>query len=142
MLIALLVTIYVLIACVVGCAIYVYYDDYDNDVASLFGGIWWPITIIFVLLYKFFTFLCKNICKVFEYLKNEGLHYCKEDIEPCCGQCKYMYYCNDHNELNGCRWKKHHSQISSEVLPCSRFKKHWLWRFRIRYKWDEKTENK
>lgn len=144
MLIALLVTIYVLIACVIGCAIYVYYKDKDDDsdIAGLFGGIFWPLAIIFILLCKLFTFICSNICKAFEYLKNEGLHYCKEDIKPCCGQCKYMYYWNDHNELNGCYLREAHSNISTETIPCSRFKKHWLWRFRIRYKWDEKAENK
>lgn len=143
MLIALLVTIYILIACVVGCAIYVYYkDEEDSDVAGIFGGMFWPLAIVFILICKLFTFICSNICKVFEYLKNEGFHYCKEDIKPCCGQCKYMYYWNNHNELNGCYLREAHSNISTETIPCSRFRKHWLWRFRIRYKWDEKTENK
>lgn len=144
MLIALLVTIYVLIACIVGCAIYVYYKDEeeDADVAGLFGGIFWPLTFVFMLLFKLFTSFCSNICKAFEYLKNEGFHYCKEDIEPCCGKCKYMYYWNNHNEINGCRLFKGQSHLSSSNIHCERFKKHWLWRFRIRYKWDEKAENK
>lgn len=141
MLIALLVIIYVLIACVIGCAIYVYFkdEDGDSDIAGVFGGILWPITIVFILMYKLFTYLCSNICKAFEYLKNEGFHYCKEDIEPCCGKCKYMYYWNNHNELNGCRLFKGHSHLSSTHIKCEEFKKHRLWRFRIRYKWDEKS---
>lgn len=142
MLITLLIIGYILIACVIGCAIYVYCDDEDCDIAGLFGGLFWPLTIVFIVLYKFFTFLCSNICKVFEYLKNEGFHYCKEDIKPCCGQCKYMYYCNNHNEVSGCRLSKGAYRLSSDGLPCNQFKKHWLWRFRIRYKWDEKIENK
>ena len=139
MLIALLIIGYILIGCVVGCAIYIFYDDDDSDVACMLGGTFWPLALVCILIYKLLAFFCNNICKVFKYLKDEGLHYCKEDIKPCCGQCKYMYYWNNHNELNGCRLKKHHSQISSEVLSCSRFKKHWLWRFRIRYKWDKKS---
>lgn len=142
MLITLLVIIYILIACVVGCAIYVYLDDEDCDIAGVFGGMFWPLTIVFILLCKLFTYLCGNICKAFEYLKNEGFHYCKEDVPPCCGKCKYMYYWNDHDELNGCRLYKGHSHISSSNIHCEEFKKHWLWRFRIRYKWDEKVENK
>lgn len=139
MLIALLVTIYILIACVVGCAIYVYYkDEEDSGVAGLFGGIFWPLAIVFILMCKLFTFICSNICKVFEYLKNEGFHYCKEDIKPCCGQCKYMYYWNNHNEINGCEFSEG-ARLSSTSLPCSRLRKHWLWRFRIRYKWDNKS---
>ena len=125
MLITLLVIIYILIACVVGCAIYVYYkDDDDSDIAGVFGGIFWPLTLVFIVLCKFFTFLCSNICKVFEYLKNEGFHYCKEDIKPCCGQCKYMYYCNNHNEVSGCRLSKGAYRLSSDGLPCNQFKKH------------------
>lgn len=142
MLIALLITIYVLIACVIGCAIHIFYDADDSDFACIFGGTFWPLALIGILIYKFLAFFCNNSCKVFEYLKNEGLHYCKEDIKPCCGQCKYMYYWNNHNELNGCYLDKHPSTITNETIPCSRFKKHWLWRFRIRYKWDEKAENK
>ena len=140
MLITLLVIFYILIACVIGCAIYVYYgDDFeDGDVAGIFGGMLWPITIIWILLCKLFTFLCSNICKVFKYLKNEGFHYCKEDIKPCCGQCKYMYYWNNHSELNSCRLYKGNAYLSSSNIHCEKFKKHWLWRFRIRYKWDEK----
>lgn len=140
MLITLLIIGYILIACVIGCAIYVYCDD--CDIAGLYGGLFWPLAIVFIVLCKFFTFLCSNICKVFEYLKKEGLHYCKEDIKPCCGQCKYMYYCNNHNEVSGCRLSKGAYRLSSDGLPCNQFKKHWLWRFRIRYKWDEKAENK
>lgn len=142
MLIALLITIYILIACVVGCAIYVYDNDKDSDIEGLFGGMFWPLSLVFILMYKLFTFICSNICKVFEYLKNEGFHYCKEDITPCCGQCKYMYYCNDHNEINTCELPTKTYKLSSISLPCKHFKKHWLWRFRIRYKWDKKTENK
>jgi hypothetical protein len=142
MLITLLVIGYILIACVIGCAIYVYCDDEDCDIAGVFGGLFWPLTIVFIILCKFFTFLCSNICKVFEYLKNEGFHYCKEDVPPCCGKCKYMYYWNDHDELNGCRLYKGHSHMSSSHIHCEEFKQHWLWRFRIRYKWDEKVENK
>lgn len=139
MLITLLVIIYILIACVVGCAIYVYLDDEDCDIAGVFGGMFWPLTIVFILLCKLFTYLCGNICKAFEYLKNEGFHYCKEDVPPCCGKCKYMYYWNDHDELNGCRLYKGHSHMSSSNIYCEEFKKHWLWRFRIRYKWDVKS---
>ena len=143
MLIALLIIIYILIACVVGCAIYVYHnDEEDSAMIGLFGGFFWPLTFVFMLMCKLFIFICSNICKVFEYLKDEGLHYCKEDIKPCCGQCKHMYYWNNHNELNGCRLYKGHSHMSSSHIHCEEFKKHWLWRFRIRYKWDEKVENK
>ena len=142
MLITLLIIGYILIACVIGCAIYVYCDDEDCDIEGVFGGMFWPLTIVFILLCKLFTYLCGNICKAFEYLKNEGFHYCKEDVPPCCGKCKYMYYWNDHDELNGCRLYKGHSHISSSNIHCEEFKKHWLWRFRIRYKWDEKVENK
>ena len=140
MLITLLVIIYILIACVVGCAIYVYYkDDDDSDIAGVFGGIFWPLSIVFILLCKLFTFLCSNICKALEYLKNEGFHYCKEDVPPCCGKCKYMYYWNDHDELNGCRLYKGHSHLSSSNIHCEEYKKHWLWRFRIRHKWDNQS---
>ena len=139
MLITLLVIIYILIACVIGCAIYVYRDDEDCDIAGVFGGLLWPLTLVFIVLCKFFTFLCSNICKVFEYLKNEGFHYCKEEVPPCCGKCKHMYYWNNHNELNGCRLYKGHSHLSSSNIHCEEFKKHWLWRFRIRHKWDNKS---
>ena len=81
MLIALCIIGYILIACVIGCAIYVYCGDEDCDIAGVFGGLLWPLTIVFIVLCKFFTFLCSNICKVFEYLKNEGFHYCKEVYE-------------------------------------------------------------
>lgn len=142
MLIALLIIGYILIACIVGCAIYVFYDDDDSDIASILGGTFWPLALVFISIYKLLAFFCNNICKVFKYLKNEGFHYCREDIKPCCGQCKYMFYYNDHNELNGCYLKKAHSNISTETTPCSQFRKHWLWRFRIRYKWNDNLKNK
>lgn len=138
MLIALLIILYILIACIIGCAIYVYSDCIDRDYMGTFGGIFWPFTIIFIILYTLITFICSNLCKVFEYLKNEGFHYCKEDIPSCCGKCKYMYYCNNYNELNGCRLHKGEAHFSSTSLSCEKFKKHWLWRFKIRYKWDSK----
>lgn len=138
--IAVYVILYILIGCIVGCAIYVYYKDEgeDSETAGVFGGFLWPLTFVFIVLCKFFTFLCSNICKVLECLKNEGFHYCKEDIPPCCGKCKYMYYHNNHNELNGCRLYKGHPHLSSSNIHCEQFKEHWLWRFRIRHNWDKK----
>lgn len=131
MLIALLVTIYVLIACVVGCAIYVYYkDDEDSDVTSVLAGTWWPITIVIILLYKLFTFICSNICKVFEYLKNEGFHYCKEDIKPCCGQCKYIHELSIKNSKFRC--KATYNECSKDDPICQNFKKDKFWRFKYR----------
>jgi hypothetical protein len=50
-----------------------------------------------------------------------------------------MYYWNDHDELNGCRLYKGHSHMSSSHIHCEEFKQHWLWRFRIRHKWDNKS---
>lgn len=138
MLITVLIIFYTLIACIIGCAIYVYTDCKDSDDMGIVGGIFWPFTIIFIVLYKLFTFICNNLCNFFEYLKNEGLHYCKEDIPSYCGQCKYMHYWNNNNELNGCYLHKGDTHFSSTSISCEKFKKHWLWRFRIRYKWDIK----
>lgn len=142
MLIALCIIAYILIGCVVGVLFDYYDDEVPCEIPCEVAGIFWPIVCAFTIIWVICSKFCEMITSIVRYLDTEGFHYCKEDIPSCCGKCKYMYYWNDHNELNGCRLKKHHSQISSEVLPCSRFKKHWLWRFRIRYKWDEKTENK
>lgn len=80
MLITICVIAYILISCIIGCAIYVYFKDVDedSDVAGVLGGIFWPFTIVLIILYKIFAIICSNICKVFEYLKNEGFHYCKK----------------------------------------------------------------
>lgn len=135
---ALWIILYVAIACVIGCFLYVQWEDEDCEITIIFAGIFWPTSIIIIILYYILKYICNNLINFFKYLKNEGLHYCKENIEPCCGQCKYMYYCNDHNELNGCHLYKGHTHLSSTSISCEQFKKNWLWRFKIRYKWDKK----
>ena len=134
-----IVILYIIIGFIIGCGIYVFLDDSDCDIAGVFGGMLWPLTILIMIVYHISKFLCTHICNVLEYIKKEGIHYCKEEIPPCCGKCKYMYYHNNHNELNGCRLYNGHSHLSSSNIHCEEFKKHWLWRFRIRHKWDDKS---
>lgn len=141
--IALWIILYIAIACVVGCFLHVQWEgEEDLELAEIFAGIFWPAAIAIIILYFGFTYICSNLISFFRYLKIEGFHYCKEDVPQCCGQCKYMFYYNDHNELNGCRLKEHHSRFSSEVLSCPKFRKSIWWRFKIRYKWDDNRKNK
>jgi hypothetical protein len=138
--IALWIILYVVIACVIGCFLYVQWEgEEDREIGVLFASVFWPAAIIVIILYFILVYVCSKLVSFFRYLKTEGLHYCKDNIEPCCGQCKYMYYCNNHNELSGCRLYKGHTHLSSTSIHCEQFKKHWLWRFRIRYKWDDKS---
>jgi hypothetical protein len=138
--IVLWIILYIAIACIMGCFIYVQFEgEEDCDIDVIMGSIIWPVMIILIILYLILKSVCKNLVSFFRYVKTEGFHYCKEDVPQCCGQCKHMFYYNDHNELNGCRLKEHHSRFSSEVISCPKFRKSIWWRFRIRYKWDVKS---
>lgn len=140
--IALWIFLYVVIACVIGCFLYVQWEgEEDCEIGVIFASVFWPAAIIIIMSYFILKYICSNLVRFFKYLKNEGLHYCKENIEPCCGQCKYMIYCNYHNEVNKCALHNG-TELHSLVSPCKSFKKNWLWRFKIRYKWDDNRKNK
>ena len=141
--IALLVISYILIGIIIGVVgfVFIINKEEEYEPAGIFIGILWPASIVVYLVYKILEFLIRNVYNVCTYIQDEGLHYCKEDLENCCGKCKYIQYCNNHNEINQCI--KHQGiRISSEVIPCNHFKKYWLWRFKIRYKWDDNQKNK
>ena len=137
MIIFLCIIAYVLIGCVVG----VLFNYYIHDIPSELAGLFWPlvgvITIVWIICSKF----CEIVTSIVTYLDKEGFHYCKEDISPCCGQCKYKHYNNYHNEINYCD-KCSGTRLVSTAKPCSEFKKDLFWRFKIRYKWDDNLKNK
>ena len=138
--IALWIILYIAIACVIGCFLYVQFEGEEYGQTDVtFASIIWPFTIIIIIVYLILKYVCSNLVSFFRYLKTERFHYCKDNIKPCCGQCKHMFYYNNHNELNGCNLNKYHSKFSSEAFPCSDFRKSFLWRFKIRYKWDSKS---
>ena len=122
--IAFYIILYILIGCVIGCAICVFLEDGDEDydVAGIFGGILWPLTIVFIIICTLFTFICSRIYRFFKRIKKEGFHYYKGDLEPCCGQCKHICYYNNHDELNECHIRKHIVQ-SCTAVSCEHFKK-------------------
>lgn len=141
------IILYITIACVIGCFIHIQWEGEEENEENLefvviFASVFWPAALVIIILYCGFKYVCSNLVSFFRYLKVEGFHYCKEDVPPCCGQCKHMFYYNDHNELNGCRLKEHHFRFSSEVISCSKFRKSIWWRFKIRYKWDDNRKNK
>lgn len=134
MLIFIVIISYVFIACIVGTA----YDYYTyDDITCIPIGFFWPITVPGIIAFFIGRKLCSTIHNVIEYLDKDGFHYCQEDIEPCCGQCKYCYYTNSHNEINQCK-KYVGSKLSSRAIPCSGFKKSLWWRFKIRLDWNKK----
>lgn len=128
-----LIILYILISCIVGCALHVFFEV-DDGFEVLAASVW-PISIIIFIGYLIISYICNIFCKFFRRLKYEGFHYCKENIEPCCGQCKYIEYVNYHTEINRCD-KCSGSRLASTSKSCSEFKKDPLWRFKIRYKWD------
>lgn len=140
MMIALLVISYILIGIITGVVSFVFimHKEEDCEPAGFFIGMLWPVTIVGYLVYKILVFLVHNVYDVCTYIQDEGLHYYKKDLENCCGKCKYIQYRNNYNEVNQCT-KQQGTRLSSEVIPCDYFKKYWLWRFKIRYKWSNKS---
>ena len=137
MLIFLCIIAYILIGCIVGAL----FDYYIDDISGELAGFFWPLALIFIIIWIICSKLCKMVVSIVTYLDREGFHYCKEDIPPCCGQCKYKQYSNYYNELNYCD-KCSGNRWVSTANPCSEFKKDLLWRFKIRYKWDNNRKNK
>ena len=134
--IALYIILYILIGCIVGSVVYIFLTNYE-EVEAMFAGIFWPLALLLLIGYYSIEWICNKICNVLEYFKNEGFHYYKEDIEPCCGQCKHIRYWNNHNEMNKCP-KREGTSFSSNHIPCEYFRKSLFWRFRIRIGWDKK----
>lgn len=135
----LLVISYILIGIIIGVVSFVFIFNREDgcEGPGVFIGFLWPVTIVGYLIYKILAFLVRNVYNICTYIQDEGLHYYKGDLENCCGKCKYIQYWNDYNEMNKCI-KQQETRFSSEVVPCNHFKKYWLWRFKIRYKWDKK----
>ena len=134
--IAFWIILYIVLACVIGCFLYVQWEgDEDRELGVMFSSVFWPAAIIIIISYFILKYICNKLVGFFRYLKIEGFHYCKEDIDPCCGQCKYMTYCNNHNEMNRC-FRYEGVRNRSTSIICSGFRKDLLWRFKIRYKWD------
>lgn len=143
MITALLVISYILIGIITGVISFVFIMNKAEDCepAGVFIGMLWPVSIVIYLIYKLLSFLTCNVYNVCTYIQDEGLHYYKGELPDCCGKCRYIQYCNDYDELNQCT-KQRRTRLSSEVIPCDYFKKYWLWRFKIRYKWDNNQKNK
>lgn len=135
----LLIILYILLGLLFGCISYVFIEQ---DESCIFIGLFWPMAGIIAICFLVGKWICTKIVTVLYYLKDEGFHYYKGDIENCCGKCKHMYYKNNHNEIHGCELYKGQTGLCSTTIPCERFKQDPLWRFRIRYKWDEKAGNK
>jgi hypothetical protein len=120
---------YIIIGCIVG-TIFNYYVPDDEETMAYIGTFWIlsaPVIIIFITCTK----LCKFIRKIITYFDKEGFHYYKGKLKSCCGKCKYMEYQNYHNEINKCKLDKA-ARLSSQAIPCEKFKKNLFWRFTIR----------
>lgn len=136
------IVLYVFIGIIVGVGSFVFLNDwFDDECISALAGIFWPVSLVLSLLIFIISSLVKIVYQVMNYLKTEGFHYYKEELPDCCGKCKYMIYCNNHSEVNKCTLSNK-TKLHSLVNSCEAFKKDWLWRFKIRYKWDDNLKNK
>lgn len=130
---------YIIMGCIVG-TIFNYYVPDEEELMCLTGIFWiiaGPLIIIFMICIKF----CKFIRKIITYFDKEGFHYYKGKLKSCCGKCKYVEYQNYHNEINKCKFNKV-ARLSSQVIPCEKFKKDPFWRFTIRIDKHEIQRNK
>ena len=141
--IVLLIISYILIGIITGVISFVFIigEIEDGESLGVAIGIFWPIIIIGYVIFKLLEFLIRKVYNICIYIHDDGIHYYKGELSDCCGKCKYIQYCNNHNEFNRCT-KQQGTKLSSEVIPCDYFKKYWLWRFKIRYKWDDNRKNK
>lgn len=118
--IVLLIVLYIIIGCIVGSVYYVFYD-YDETVAFFVGFIWiiiLPIALIYIIAIK-------NVINILEYVKHNGFHYYKKDIQDCCGKCKHVQYPNIYYDNTRCL--KHNTKIFKiEQDYCNSFKKDFL----------------
>lgn len=120
---------YIIIGCIVG-TIFNYYVPDEEELMCL-TGIFWVIVVPFIIIAMICAKFCEFVRKIITYLDKEGFHYYKGKLKSCCGKCKYMEYQNYHNEINKCKLDKA-ERLSSQALPCEKFKKNLFWRFTIR----------
>lgn len=126
------IVLYVIIGVVVGVGSYVFLNDwFDDESFSAIAGIFWPITLVFSILIVIIGALIKVVYQVMYYLKTEGFHYHKEELQNCCGKCKYIEYTS--TKGTNCRCLKSNKiRIAPLAVPCENFKQSKLWRFTIR----------
>lgn len=126
------IVLYVIIGVVVGVGSYVFLNDwFDDESFSTLAGTFWPITLVFSILILIIGALIKVVYQVMYYLKTEGFHYHKEELQNCCGKCKYIEYTS--TKGTNCRCLKSTKiRIAPLAVPCENFKQSKLWRFTIR----------
>lgn len=126
------IVLYVIIGVVVGVGSYVFLNDWFEDESfSTLAGAFWPITLVFSILIIIIGALIKVVYQVMYYLKTEGFHYHKEELQNCCGKCKYIEYTS--TKGTNCRCLKSNKiRIAPLAVPCENFKQSKLWRFTIR----------
>jgi hypothetical protein len=135
MMIALLVIGYILIGIIIGVVSFVFImnEEEDGEALGVAIGIFWPIIILGYVIFKLLEFLICNVYNICVYIHDDGIHYYKGELSDCCGKCKYIEYCNNHNDINTCKFSdRARPKCISE--PCNKFKKHLFWRFTIRLK--------
>lgn len=126
------IVLYVIIGIVVGVGSYVFLNDwFDDESFSTLAGTFWPVTLVFSILIVIIGALIKVVYQVMYYLKTEGFHYHKEELQNCCGKCKYIEYTS--TKGTNCRCLKSNKiRIAPLAVPCENFKQSKLWRFTIR----------
>lgn len=126
------IVLYVIIGVVVGVGGYVFLNDwFDDECFGALAGTFWPLTLVLGLLICIIGALINVVFKVMYYLKTEGFHYHKEELQNCCGKCKYIEYTS--TKGTNCRCLKSNKiRIAPLAVPCENFKQSKLWRFTIR----------
>lgn len=126
------IVLYVIIGIVVGVGSYVFFNDwFDDESFSTLAGTFWPVTLVFSILILIIGALIKVVYQVMYYLKTEGFHYYKEELQNCCGKCKYIEYTS--TKGTNCRCLKSNKIRNAPLaVPCENFKQSKLWRFTIR----------
>lgn len=124
----LIIFLYILIGCLIGAILYVFADA-DEPVAVI-CGFFWPISFpgyfLAVLIIKFYEFLVE----FFEVIKDNGFHYFRGKVNPCCGQCKYIHELSIKSSKFRC--KATYNECSKDNPICQNFKKDRFWRFKYR----------
>ena len=130
--IVLWIILYIIMGILVGVGCYVFLNDFfDDDALAFFAGVMWPVTTVVLICGWLISLAVKGVYAVMTYLKNEGYHYYKEDLAPCCGKCKYAEYTG--NTGTTIRCKRSLSVYTSSLKhPCDKYTQHCLWRFTIR----------